>query len=203
MSVRLDRELSQLREIVGAVDLPFDGKSLDVEDDGTLILRGILATCGVDRMMEQFDAPTLREKFREYFERHPVVVDEHRLSKVIGRLTNYNFTNRGEIEVTAEIPRPPEGEFMATYQRIKSGVMSAFSIGGRWKKLPAANGVTKVYPIEILEASVAGLPVNPDTLFEVVGTKSLGSGLEIELERLAALDTDTLGREVTALRGLL
>jgi hypothetical protein len=201
--VSLDRELSQLREIVGAVDLPFDGKSLDVEGDGTLILRGILATCGVDRQMEQFDEPSLRAKFKEYFERHPVVVDEHRLSKVIGRLTDYNFTNRGEIEVTAEIPRPPEGEFMPTYQRIKSGVMSAFSIGGRWKKLPAANGVKRVYPIEILEASVAGLPVNPDTLFEVVGTKSLGSGLDTELERLASLSADTLDRDLAALRGLV
>lgn len=198
----LDQELSQLREIVGAVDLPFDGKSLDVQDDGTLILRGILATCGIDRMGEQFDEPSLRQKFREYFDRHPVVCVEHRLTQVIGRLTDYEFTPRGEIEVTAEIPRPPEGEFMFTYQRIKSGVMSAFSIGGRWKKLPSGNGVTRVFPTEILEASVAAMPVNPDTLFEVVGTKSLGSGLDVELERLAALDTDTLGREATALRSL-
>lgn len=198
----LSTELAKLQEIVGAVDLPFDGKSLDVQGDGTLILKGILATCGVDRQNEQFDEPSLRAKFKEYFERHPIVVVEHRLSKVIGRLTDYTFTPRGEIEVTAEIPRPPEGEFMSTYQRIKSGVMSAFSIGGRWKKLPTGSGVTRVFPTEILEASVAGMPVNPDTLFEVVGTKSLGSGLDVELERLAALNTDTLDADLAALRTL-
>lgn len=202
MVAELSTELAKLTEIVGGVNIPFDSKSLTEESNGTLILRGILATCGVDRQNEQFDGPSLRREFEKYFARSPVVCDEHRLSKVIGRLTEYKFTDRGEIEVEAEIPRPPEGELMTTYQRIKSGVLRAFSIGGKWKRLPSVGGVEKLFPIEILESSVAGIGVNPDTLFEVVGTKSLGSGLEIELERLAALDTDTLDRDLAALREL-
>jgi hypothetical protein len=197
----LNTELARLNEIVGTVDVPFQKKSLDVQDNGTLILKGILATTGEDRKGEQFDGPTLREQFKQYFDRHPVVCVEHRLTQVIGYLTDYTFKSNGDLEVTAEIPKPPESEsgLMATYERIKSGVMRAFSIGGRWKRMP---GVNKVWPTEILEASVAGLPVDPNTFFEVIGTKSLGS-LDDELESLAALRTDPLDREVDALKGLL
>lgn len=200
--MNLDAELAKLTEIVGGVSVPFDSKSLTEESNGTLILRGILATCGVDRQNEQFDGPSLRREFERYFSRNPVVVDEHRLSRVIGRLISYDFTPRGEIEVEAEIPRPPEGELMSTYLRIKSGVLRAFSIGGKWKRLPSVNGVEKLVPLEILEASVAGIGVNADATFELVGEKAMGS-LDDELEALAALDADALDREVTALRGLL
>ena len=132
----LDAELAKLTEIVGAVALPYKGKSVEVEGDGTLILKGTLATCGVDRQMEAFDEASLRTAFQKYFERHPMVVFNHRLNQSIGKLIAANFTRSGEIEVEAEIPKPPEDdrELTGIYQRIKSGVLRAFSIGGRWKR---------------------------------------------------------------------
>ena len=182
----LAAEIAKLDELVGTVGVPYASKSLTEQSNGTLILKGILATCGVDRYREQFDEDSLRREFKAYFVRNPVVVDEHKLTKVLGRLTDYTFTDRGEIEVEAEIPRPPEGELMSTYQRIKSGVLRAFSIGGKWKRLPSVGGVEKLYPVEIVESSVAGLGVNRDALFEVVGTKAMGD-MDAELERLATL----------------
>lgn len=184
----LDAELAKLNAVAGGVSVPFefDSKSLKEESNGTLILRGILATCGLDRQGEEFDEPSLRSAFKEYFARNPVVVDEHRLSKVLGRLTSYTFTTRGDIEVEAEIPKPPEGELMGTYQRIKAGVLRAFSIGGRWKRLPTGGGVEKLFPLEILESSVAGIGVNADALFEVVAVKSLAD-VDTELARLNEL----------------
>lgn len=187
----LAAELAKLDELTGTVGVPYASKSMTEQSNGTLILRGILATCGVDRYREQFDEDSLRREFKAYFDRNPVVVDEHKLTKVLGRLTDYTFTDRGEIEVEAEIPRPPEGELMSTYHRIKSGVLRAFSIGGKWKRLPSVGGVEKLYPLEIVESSVAGLGVNRDALFEVVGTKAMGD-LDAELERLATLTTSPL-----------
>lgn len=200
----LDAELAKLNEIVGRMALPFDGKSVEVEGDGTLILKGILATCDVDRQGEKFDESSLRSAFQRYYERSPLVVLNHKLSQGIGKLIDATFNKRGQIEVEAEIYKPPAGDpTEGAYNLIRNGVLRALSIGGRWRKVPLPNGVTKLYVSEIVESSVAtGIGANADALFEVVGQKSFGS-LDDELERLAALDTNTLDDDLAALRGLV
>ena len=46
------------------------------------------------------------------------------------------------------------------------------------------NGITKLFTTEVVESSIAaGLGVNPDALFEVVGVKAMGN-LDGELSRL-------------------
>jgi hypothetical protein len=189
--VSIDAQLAKLDAISGAVSLPFDGKSLEVESDGTLMLRGILATTGVDRTGEQFDAPSLLAAFQRYYETNPVVCFNHRLTRAIGRLVDATVKPGGAIEVEAEIPKPPEGDPSETvYNSIRRGVLRAFSIGGRWLKVPMENGVTKLFTTEVAESSVcAGLGANAEALFEVVGVKSLNgySGMDAGLDRLAAL----------------
>ena len=73
--------------------LPFDGKSVEVEGDGTLILKGILATCDVDRQGEKFDESSLRSAFQRYYERSPLVVLNHKLSQGIGKLIDATSTS--------------------------------------------------------------------------------------------------------------
>lgn len=183
----LDAELANLAGIVGAVDVPFESKSLDVEGDGTLILRGIAAGFNADRMGEQFDAPTFRAAFEHYLDTNPIVTLNHELKKVLGKITSGRFTPQG-VEVTAEIPKPDPGmsELVNAYNLIKSKVLRAFSVGGRWRRAPGAGGVEKLYPIEIVETTIAGVPVNATALFEVEGVKALG-GLDNELSRLNEL----------------
>jgi phage head maturation protease len=201
----LDVELAKLNEIVGAVDVPFEAKSLDVEGDGTLILCGLAAGFNTDRMGEQFDPTTFRAAFDRYMATNPLVTLNHSLSKVLGKLTAHRFTPHG-VEVEAEIPRPDPGmpELMNAYRLVKSGVLKAFSVGGRWKRRPGASGVEKVFPIEVVECAIAGVPVNPATLFEVVGVKALGGNLDDELSRLSALTAGSspLDDALNRLRGL-
>lgn len=184
----LDAELARLDGIVGSVGVPFEGKSLDVEGDGTLILRGLAAGFNTDRFSEQFDPATFRAAFEHYLATNPVVTLNHELKKVLGKITSGRFTPQG-VEVEAEIPKPDPGmpELMNAYSLIKSGVLKAFSVGGRWRRTPSAGGVEKVYPIEIVETTIAGVPVNPSTLFEVTGVKALG--MDAELKRLSDLTT--------------
>ena len=59
----LDAELAKLSGIVGAVEVPFESKSLDVEGNGTLILRGLAAGFDADRMGEQFDPASFKRAF--------------------------------------------------------------------------------------------------------------------------------------------
>lgn len=184
----LDTELTKLNEIVGAVDMPFEGKSLDVEGDGTLILRGIAAGFNPDRMGEQFDVASFRAAFEEYMATNPLVCLNHELSQVLGKLTAHRFIPSG-VEVTAEIPKPDPGlaNLSNAYNLIKNKVLKAFSIGGRWKRGERGpGGIEKLYPVEIVETTIAGVPVHPETLFEVTGVKALG-GLDDELKRLADL----------------
>jgi HK97 family phage prohead protease len=188
--VSLDAELAKLAEIVGAVDVPFETKSLDVEGDGTLILRGLAAGFNTDRMGEQFDAASFRAAFEQYLASNPVVTLNHELKKVLGKITSGRFTPQG-VEVEAEIPKPDPGmpELTNAYNLIKSKVLKAFSVGGRWRRMPVTDDVEKLYPIEIVETTVAGVPVNPSALFEVTGVKALGGNMDAELARLADLTT--------------
>jgi hypothetical protein len=118
----------------------------------------------------------------------PLVVFEHKLSQVLGKLTGANFNSKGEIEVEAEIYRPPpDSPLAATYHLVRNGVLRAMSIGGKWKKLPGTDGVTKLFTTEVVEASICGVGANADALFEVVGRKSIGGDLDDELSRLNEL----------------
>jgi HK97 family phage prohead protease len=187
----LDAELAKLTEIVGAVDVPFESKSLDIEGDGTLILKGLAAGFGPDRFGESFDRGTFEAAFSKYMATNPIVTLNHKLDKVLGRITSARFTQRG-VEVEAEIPKPDPGlpELMNAYQLIKSKVLKAFSVGGRWKRVPRELGGTdKVYPVEIVETTIAGVPVDASALFEVAAVKALGGNLDDELTRLTDLTT--------------
>ncbi len=132
-----------------------------------------------------------------------LVILNQKLSQGIGKLIDATFNKRGQIEVEAEIYKPPAGDpTEGAYNLIRNGVLCALSIGGRWKKLPMPNGVTKLYVSEIVESSVAtGIGANADALFEVVGQKSFGGDLDDELKRLASLSADTLDRDLAVAAG--
>jgi HK97 family phage prohead protease len=182
--VSLDAELAKLHEVTGAVDVPFERKSLDVEGDGTLILRGLAAGFNTDRMGEQFDPASFREAFDAFMATNPLVTYNHELSKALGRLTSHRYTPQG-VEVTAEIPKPDPGvaDLTNAYNLIRNKVLKAFSVGGRWLRSKGAGGVEILRPIEVVEVTIAGVPVNPSALFEVEGMKSL----DAELARLDGL----------------
>jgi hypothetical protein len=183
----LDAELAKLTEIVGTVDVPFQSKSLDVEGDGTLILRGVAAGFGPDRFGEAFDPASFRKAFQKYLDTNPIVTLDHKLNKVLGKITSGRFTSEG-VEVVAEIPKPDPGlpDLSNAYNLIRNKVLKAFSVGGRWRRAPAGPNGVKVYTSEVAEVTIAGVPVDPTALFEVTGIKALGN-LDAELEGLADL----------------
>lgn len=187
----LDAELTKLGEVFAAVDVPFETKSLVEEGDGTLILRGLAAGFDVDRAGEQFDVASFKAAFERYLATNPIVTLNHELAKVLGKITSGHFTPRG-VEVEAEIPKPDPGmpELTNAYNLIRSKVLRAFSVGGRWLRSPGPAGVEKLFPLEIVETTIAGVPVNASALFEVASVKALG-GMEEELTRLASLTSGT------------
>lgn len=201
----LDADLAKLQAITGTVDVPFDTKS--ITDSGTLILRGIAGGPGRDLEDEDFDAASFRAAYEKYLSGgSPVVALNHNLKQILGRITSGQFRANGEAEVIAEIPKPPDGappEIVNAYQLIKAGVLRCFSVGGKWLRLPGANGVSKLYPQFIHETSICGVGVNGNAQFELIGTKSMDDAdLDAELSRLAALNSGSLDRELAALRGL-
>jgi hypothetical protein len=198
---RLDTELAALAEIIGTVNVPFATKS--VSDTGTLILKGIAASSALDFQGEEFDEPTLRAAFEKYMATSPTVCLEHNATLVLGRIVAAFYTPRG-IEVEAEIPKPSSlapAILTKAYEAIREGLLRSFSVGGRWKALPLANGVSKLFASYVGETSVAVQGVNPHATFELAGVKALsGSDLDRALANLGDVTTGTLDAELSALR---
>ncbi len=180
---------------------PFEVKALG--DGTTLELRGWATTYDtVDFQGDTFDRATTESAFRKYMETNPQVVLNHSLAAPLGRITEAIYSSKG-IEVVALIPMPAPSApavLRQTWAALRSGLLNAFSIGGRWSKLAAA-GSQKLFPEQIIETSVAIIGgVNPDATFAVVGTKAVT--LDAELQRLSSLSTGTLDRALAKLASL-
>lgn len=181
----LDAELSKLAETVE----PMEVKSMG---DGTLLLRGVAATFGdeLDRTGERFDRESFRRAFDRFMAGPAVVTFNHRLGQVLGRVLSHSYQG-DRVEVEVEVPRPAEGtpELMNAYKLLRAGILRGFSVGGKWAR-KVMGGDTVLFPSELVELTIAGVPANRMATFDLAGIKSLPD-LDSELAALADLTAGT------------
>lgn len=109
------------------------------------------------------------------YEKNPILVYNHEWGRVVGKITKIVKDQKG-IYVEAEVHRLHGEE--AAYEAVKKGLIKSFSIGFIPKEYDILAGdIVQITSAELVEISLAPVQSNPEALFMVTGTKSLGISL--------------------------
>ncbi len=184
--MNLDAELNKLDEIVGTLDFEFDKKA--VGSDGSIIIEGIAATLQPDREGDVIERGAMERAVKNYMT-NPVLLWFHNTSEVLGQVEKAEVTSQGLL-VRARVEKPVgTSPLLDVYEKIRRGVIRAFSIGARFKKKLGPGGFTVITDMDWAETSVAPIGIQPGAIFTVTGSKALGGSLDDELARLSELTT--------------
>jgi HK97 family phage prohead protease len=174
-------------------DFLLDGKAVVEEDDTHLIVEGYAADFGFDRQDEAFEPGAFDEGMKAFMATNPIVCYHHKYDQALGEVLEWEKKAEGPwVKVRVDKPAP-NTPLTDVYQKIKSGVIKGFSIGGRFHRRKGADGRTRIHKCDVAELSITPLPINPRTLFAVAG-KAFGEDPEMDaieesLDRLEQLFT--------------
>lgn len=157
----------------------------------------------VDRTYQRVDPIAYLSSKDDFMLKNPVMFFNHDWNEPIGKIVELKVTEDG-LFVKGQIG---EGYDLAdkVWKMIEQGLLRTFSIGFRPKKIEydAEEEVEVIKDLELLEVSVAAIPVNQDSIFEVSakGAKLAGSfedavkgktiSTEDIMKELNKTDTDT------------
>lgn len=150
-------------------DFLLDSKAAVREEDDHLIIEGLAADFGFDRQDEAFEPGAFDDGMKAYLRENPIICYHHKYDLALGQALEWEKKSEGPW-IKARIDRPePHTQLMDVYNKIKSGVIRGFSVGGKFHRRKGADGRMRIHRADIAEISVTPLPVNPRTLFAVAG----------------------------------
>lgn len=183
-------------------DFALDGKAVvEAEADGCLRIEGYAAGFDRDRENEAFLPQVFERGFEKYFQSNPILCYHHHTDQALGVVEDARLDGKG-LFIKAKLDDPEPGTPLAdVYNKVKSGTIKGFSVGGIFKRKMTPHG-PRIHKADIAEISVTPVPMEPGSLFALAG-KAFGSELELEaaLESLGTLlDTysDLAGKAVSA-----
>lgn len=169
-----------------------DGKSVvEAAPDGKLRIEGYAAGFGLDRKDEAFLPGVFETGLDKYFKDNPVLLYHHHYDQALGTVEQVKLDGKG-LFVKAALDDPEPGTPLAdVYNKVKSGTIKGFSIGGIFKRKMTPQG-PRVHQADFAEISVTPLPLEPGSLFALAG-KAFGTDDELS-DALSQLDSlfDTL-----------
>jgi len=169
-----------------------DGKAVTAQaPDGKLRIEGYAATLGLDRKDEAFLPGVFEKGLDKYFRDNPVLLYHHQYDKALGTVEDVKLDQKGLFVKAALDPPAPGSWAEDVYNKVKSGTIKGFSIGGIFKRKMTPHGV-RVHEADFAEISVTPLPLEAGSLFALAG-KAFGNDAEEE-KAIAALSElfDTL-----------
>lgn len=123
------------------------------------------------------------------YEKNPILIWNHSCDKPVGRITKITKDFRG-LYVEGEVHRLKGEE--DKYEAVKKGLVISFSIGFVPKEYDILAGdIVQITSAELVEISLAPVQSNPEALFRVIGTKSLGISVA-DLAKQNNITTDEL-----------
>lgn len=123
------------------------------------------------------------------YEKNPILIWNHSFDKPIGKITKITKDFRG-LYVEGEVHRLKGEE--DKYEAVKKGLVKSFSIGFVPKEYDILAGdIVQITSAELVEISLAPVQSNPEALFNIIGTKSLGISLA-NLAKQNNITTDEL-----------
>lgn len=156
-----------------------DGKSVvEKQADGKLRIEGYAATLGLDRKDEAFLPGVFEKGLDKYFKDNPVLLYHHHYDQALGTVEEVKLDGKG-LFVKAALDDPePNTPLADVYNKVKSGTIKGFSIGGIFKRKMTPNG-PRVHHADFAEISVTPLPLEAGSLFALAG-KAFGAEDEQE-----------------------
>lgn len=166
-------------------DFALDGKAVvELESEG-LDIEGYAAGFSPDREDEAFLPGAFAQGVDKYFKDNPILCYHHHYDQALGTVKAVKLDGKG-LFVKAHLDSPEPGTNAADiFNKVKSGTIKGFSVGGIFKKRMTPAG-PRIHKVDIAEISVTPLPMEPGSLFAVAG-KAFGVESELE-ESLVALD---------------
>jgi hypothetical protein len=171
-------------------------------EDGHIYIAGIATTDSLDHDGEIVDADAVKSAWGDYKgvirymhgkdSRNPdavgVMVDRHVDSS--GKTWKTEFTPSGPF-IVAKISNAPDTESIRT--KIREGVISAFSIGGRAKRIKTFDptlqkDVNRVITTRISEISLVDLPANKDSYFSVLKAACVGENCPLSNDGIQSIE---------------
>lgn len=166
--------------------IELDGKALRIE--------GYAAGFDRDREGEAFMPGVFDKGLEKYFERNPILCYHHHTDQALGVVEEAKLDGKG-LFVKARLDDPePNTPLADVYNKVKSGTIKGFSVGGIFKRIMTPRG-PRINEADVAEISVTPVPMEPGSLFALAG-KAFGTepDLDAAIAALTGLDTalDTL-----------
>ncbi len=143
------------------------GVSKDSEGNDVLKIGGFANASTKDRGNEIIMPDAWRKGIKNY-QKNPVVLFNHDMSKPIGTVTAIKVSDEG-LYIEADISSAAE-RLYGTQTLIKDGALKAFSVGFyplKGKK-DTATDTLYITEVELLENSIVSVPMNQDSIFSVI-----------------------------------
>lgn len=170
-------------------DFALDGKAVveEVPEDSGLRIEGYAAGFNTDRMDEAFLPGAFEKSLKTYMETNPILCYHHHYDQALGVVEEAKLDGKG-LFVKARLDAPEPGTPLAdVYNKVKSGTIKGFSVGGIFKRKQTPRG-PRIHTADIAEISVTPLPMEPGSLFALAG-KAFGTepDLSQHIDALSAL----------------
>jgi len=134
------------------------------EEGEDIIIEGFANTTDKDRAGDVIVESAWTKGGLDNYLKNPVILAFHDHSQPIGKMVDYGINNKG-LHITATISKSAGN----VYELIKSGIITAFSVGFRVKDADydSETDIFVIKDLELHEISAVSVPMNADSLFSV------------------------------------
>ncbi len=161
-------------------DFELQHKSITTDFDGSVYIEGLASDYLPDRDDEWVDRDAMREGLQRYMATNPIVLFMHKWEKAVGQVVAARIDHLGlHVKARLDAATDPTSWQADILNKVKSGTLRSFSIGGRFHK----DG-PRIHKVDLMEISIATVPINARSLFRVVAGKAFADGDQLELGEL-------------------
>ena len=171
-------------------DFELERKSIQETPSGDVIVSGYASTWDEDRMLEAFEPGAFSAGWQRFLSTNPQVLWMHDYETPLGVVEDGRIDSKG-LWVRCRLDAPAPGSRAEDIlRRVVRGSIKAFSVGGRWLRHMTPKGM-RIHTADVMEVSIASVPVNPYSLITSVAQKSFESpNREEDLHAIKSTITD-------------
>lgn len=200
-----------LVEVAGFKAVATSNAGVTELQNGDLLIEGWASDFEEDRDEEAF-TPGAFDQGIKAFMKNPILAYHHATRKsadgeppqylALGKVLSLDRRPQG-LWAKAVVQKPAPGSWAEdVYEKIRTGTVKAFSVGGKFYRRMTAKG-PRIFRADLQELTVTPLPVNPRTLFSVVAEGKSVDGEPLHWEPADEAEIEEVVDGLKALVGAL